>query len=726
MIKDNSNPEEEFLERLVDEYGYSIESIRKNVSLSKGQARYKVDMIVYQQGKPFIIIEIKSPLKGATWEMMEQLRQYVSVSEAKYGVISDGINLLCYVSQKTPAGLTLEKIPDIPQADFIDNKHLSKTLDSKHLQDIAWNEFDYLRGKGKSTTSALLGISQIIAAKFYDEKENKSEPSFHSNPDEDAETVKSRMESILLNISKKFGLTSHEIQLEPLEIKEMVIRLQKFSISKSELTKDGLNTLYTLIINERELRELVTPLNLIKFCVGLAGVQKNHHVIDPACGLGGFLVEAKRYGASIFGADISQTVVDIAKINMYLIGENPLNVICQDSLRLIEKNSLDSQEISHEQYDLFITNPPFNYKILDERLNYYHLTKSSGGFSESLFLELGTKLVKNNGKIVIIVPDGFLFNSQNERMREFLLKNFKVAVISLPAKMFSVSAIRTSILVLTKTRPELNQPMFLARVLPIDVKKSPADSYREQFDEILLAYREYEQRNIIRPSENIILAKTPDSKRLDFDFYEKVDHEKFKHETRLLGEIAELQVGTKSEHLKEKTGEFEIFPVRGQNIKDFTVDSSLILPIKIDRELSYKYITEPYDILMTRTGNPGKVGIVDLENISLLVKDNLIRIRPNRNIVDPYYLFAFLSSTEGQDVLQRISIGSTIKAINLQNLSTLKIPIPPYDEQMKIANELKKLLELKNEIKSLMTETEKRKELVEERINNLFQRRKIQ
>src|SRR5690242_3557073 len=97
MKNDSSNPEYMLLERLVDEYGYSSESIRKQVSLSKGQARYKADIIVYQQGKPFIVIEAKSPLKGVTWEMVEQLKQHISVSEAKYGVISDGMSLFCYM-----------------------------------------------------------------------------------------------------------------------------------------------------------------------------------------------------------------------------------------------------------------------------------------------------------------------------------------------------------------------------------------------------------------------------------------------------------------------------------------------------------------------------------------------------------------------------------------------------------------------------------------------------
>lgn len=724
MNQIDTNHVDKILEKLREEYGYSMDSIRRYVSLSKGQARYKADMIVYAHGKPFIVIELKYPLKGVTFEALEQLKQHMSASKAKYGVITDGIILFCYMAEETQAGIALEKIPDIPQADLADKKPLLKELNSKYLQDIVWNEFDYLRGKTTSKVTAVLGISKIIAAKLYDEKEGETNSRFYSNPDEDAETVKSRLESILLNISKKFGLISHEIELDASLVKDIVIRLQKYSISNSELIKDGLSTLYPMIMNERELGELITPRNLIKFSIEIAGIHRNQAVFDPACGLGGFLVEASKYGAQIFGVDINQKVVEIAKINMYLIGSNPLNIICHDSLQFYKKNNADL-EVPHQQYDLFITNPPFNYKIQDERLDLYHLTKISGGFSESLFVELGAELVKNNGKIIIIVPEGFLFNSQNERVRDFLLKNFKIAVISLPAKMFPSSAIRTSILVLTKTKPDSNQSIFLAKVRPVEVKKNVAEQFDQQFKKILTAYREYEQHNTVnRYFENIILAKVVDSRRLDYDFYEKESLEKFTYETKLLGDIAELQVGLKAEHLEDKTGEFEVFPVSGQNIKDFIVDSSLILPIKIDRELNYKHIAERYDILMTRSGNPGKVGMVVRENIPILVKDNLIRIRPNKNIIDPYYLFAFLSSIEGQDILQKLSTGSAVKAINLQNLSTLKIPMPPLDEQRKIADELMKLLELKNEIKSLMNETEKRKELVEERIGNLFQRRK--
>jgi len=719
MVKSDSEVENRYMERLIAEYGYSKESIRLEVPFSKGQARYMADIMVYRKGRPFIVVEIKSQQRGILRDAEEQLMQYMIASGAEYGVVTNNIKSICYQQHEG----TFSRIPDIPSANSTEsNKNPPKELfPIKYLQDTMSNEFNLLGEKTKSGISALADFAKIIATKFYDEKENKSKPSFYAGINEDAETVKSRIESILLEIKDKIGV-SKEIQLEAKYVKDIVIRLQKYSFLKSELTKNGWNIMYPQLITDPELGDSVTPLNLIKFITELAEIQKNQLVIDPACGLGGILVEASKHGAQIQGIDKSQPIVEIARINMYLIGQNPQRIICQDSLQPLEK--IDSKKTFKEQFDLVITNPPFGYKITDERLDYYQFKRPSGGMIEDMFVEQSTKLVKNKGKIVIILPEGFFFNVQNERIREFLLQNFKIeAVISLPSKLFSpATAIKTSILVLTKIKPQQDQKIFFAKVTPDDGKNS-SDNYKEQFDNIVAAFKEFQKKNTVNKKyTNIILTKISDNKRFDFDYYEGHDIDKVNYPTKPLSEIAELQLGAKTEYLDEKNEGFEVLPVRGQNIRDLSIDASSVIPIKIDRELNYKYLTQTHDILMTRAGSPGNVGIVE-QVIPVFIKENLIRIRPNRNIVDPYYLLAFLSSKEGQERLQKASTGSTIKAINLQNLLSIQIPIPTLEVQKRISGKISDLLEMKKEIKEMQLESETKLKSIDDSIDSLFQRR---
>lgn len=719
MIKDGSELENRFMKRLIEEYGYSKESIRSYVPLSKGQARYMIDIMVYHQGSPFIVVEVKSQQRGISRDVEMQLMQYMIVSGAEYGVVTDNIKSMYYRLHKG----SFSRISDIPSANSIESneKPPKELLPIKYVHDTMSNEFSFLGEKTKSGISALADFSKIIATKFYDEKENKSKTNFYASINEDAETVKSRIESILLEIKDKIGI-SKEIQLEAKYVKDIVIRLQKYSFLKSELTENGWNIMYPQLITDPELGESVTPLNLVKFITELAEIQKNQLVIDPACGLGGILVEASKYGAQVLGIDISQPIVEIAKINMYLIGQNPQRIICQDSLRPLEK--IDPKKTFKEQFDLVITNPPFGYKITDERLDYYQFKRPSGGMIEDMFVEQSTKLVKNKGKIVIILPEGFFFNVQNEKIREFLLQNFKIdAIISLPPKLFfPTTAIKTSLLVLTKIKPQPNQKIFFAKVIPDDSKNS-SDNYEEQFNNIVAAYKEYHKKNTVNKKyTNIILTKISDNRRFDFDYYEGHNIDKVNYPTKLLSEIAELQLGAKIEYLQEKMEGFEVLPVRGQNIRDLSIDTSSVIPIKIDRELNYKYLTQTHDILMTRAGSPGNVGIVQ-QIIPVFIKENLIRIRPNRNVVDPYYLLAFLSSKEGQERLQKASTGSTIKAINLQNLLSLQIPIPPLEIQKRISRKILDLLEMKKEIKEMQLESETRLKSIDDSIDSLFQRR---
>jgi len=726
MIKRDSNPEKRYGDRLIEEYGYDKESIRFKVPLSKGPARYTTDIMVYHQGRPFIVVEIKSPLKDITRDAEEQLKQYMIASGAEYGVVTDSINSFCYKAQEFSGGFSLTRISDIPSSSSIENNTnpSNKLLPIKHLQEIIWNEFDSLRATSNiSKDSTLLDFIKIITAKLYDEKENKSKPSFYSGINDDAETVKSRIESILLNIKEKIGI-SKEIQLEAKYVKDIVVRLQKYSFLKSELTTDGLNIMYPQLIMSRELGMKVTPYNLVKFAVELVGIQKNHLVIDPACGLGGFLVEVSKHGAQILGFDINSATIDLARISMYLIGQNPLRIIRQDSLQPIEKYNIEPKKTFIGQFDLVITNPPFGSKITDERLDYYQFKMPSGGMTESMFLEQSTRLVKNNGRIIIILPEGFLFNAQNEAIRKSIIQDFKIeAVISLPPKLFApVFSIKTSLLVLRKTIPEPNQKIFFAKVIASDSKNNSSDDYEEQFANIVEAFREYQQKNTIsrKHSENVILTRILESNRLDFDYYSRQDLDKFKHPARLLSEIAELQLGAKTEQLPQKTEGSQVLPVRGQNIRDFTVDSSSIVPIKIDRQLNYKYLTLANDILMTRTGNPGNVGIVEQKD-PFFIKENLIRIRPKIDEVDPYYLLAFFSSREGKEILQRVTTGTAIKTINLQNLLSLQIPIPPLDIQKRIAKGIMDLLRMKRDIMQMQAESETRRKIVDEGVSTLFQ-----
>lgn len=56
--------------------------------------------------------------------------------------------------------------------------------------------------------------------------------------------------------------------------------------------------------------------------------------------------------------------------------------------------------------------------------------------------------------------------------------------------------------------------------------------------------------------------------------------------------------------------------------------------------------------------------------------------------LDPYYLLWCLRAMR-DDLLGRLAMGSTHKTIYVPDLQTLRIPLPPIDEQRKIVTEIR-------------------------------------
>lgn len=102
---------------------------------------------------------------------------------------------------------------------------------------------------------------------------------------------------------------------------------------------------------------------------------------------------------------------------------------------------------------------------------------------------------------------------------------------------------------------------------------------------------------------------------------------------------------------------------------------------------------EENDILISAVGTIGKVYIVDRRDIPFYFKDgNLIRIcNYNYSLIDPYYLYYLLKSSCGQNVIKKIEIGSTQKAITIKELSHIVLDIPSLQKQQKISAMFKKI-----------------------------------
>ena len=198
---------------------------------------------------------------------------------------------------------------------------------------------------------------------------------------------------------------------------------------------------------KKDFGEFYTPRHIIRVIVNL--LLKNEltyrpiKIADPACGTGGFLVEALLYlqrkfrenGSlteevlrelrynTFFGYDNSADVaIPFARTNMMMAGNSGTTILStEDSLITFEEN----------EYDYIMANVPYGQYTGSAEISSFSYTNNRR--FELLFLEKIVQGLKYGGKAAVIIPDGLVENVQYASYRHaFLLDVNLFAIISLP------------------------------------------------------------------------------------------------------------------------------------------------------------------------------------------------------------------------------------------------------------------------------------------------------
>ena len=210
-----------------------------------------------------------------------------------------------------------------------------------------------------------------------------------------------------------------------------------------------------------------TPRHIIRMMVEMMDPRPDEVICDPACGTGGFLVEAgaylkEKYKNDIFfdrekkdhymnrmfhGYDMDRTMLRIGAMNMMTHGiDNPF---------IEYRDSLSDQNTDRERYSLILANPPFKGSLDADIVSTDLLKLCKTKKTELLFLALFLRMLKVGGRCACIVPDGVLFGSSkaHKDIRKKIVENHRLeAVISMPSGVFKPYAgVSTAVLVFTNT-----------------------------------------------------------------------------------------------------------------------------------------------------------------------------------------------------------------------------------------------------------------------------------
>lgn len=225
--------------------------------------------------------------------------------------------------------------------------------------------------------------------------------------------------------------------------------------------------IYESILKElqsaRSSGEFYTPRAVTDFMAKMIKPKIGEKVADFACGTGGFLTswlkelessintveDRKLFDSSIYGIEKKQFPYMLCITNMLLHGIDIPHIEHGNSLL---KDVLDYTD--DDRYDVILMNPPYGGNEKAEVKKHFPNDLASSETAD-LFMSVIMYRLKKNGRAAVILPDGFLFGTDNAKVaiKKKLLSEFNLhTVIRMPHSVFApYTSITTNILFFDKT-----------------------------------------------------------------------------------------------------------------------------------------------------------------------------------------------------------------------------------------------------------------------------------
>ena len=118
-----------------------------------------------------------------------------------------------------------------------------------------------------------------------------------------------------------------------------------------------------------------------------------------------------------------------------------------------------------------------------------------------------------------------------------------------------------------------------------------------------------------------------------------------------------------------------------------------------------KHFVEKDWILITRSGSTGRVVMVTDSLAGTMVSEHVIRVICDENIVDPYYVYAYLSTENiGKVLLEKGIYASVVDHITPDFVATIPIPRLSKEREKHIADAVRSAEQKRDEANSIFNE----------------------
>jgi type I restriction enzyme M protein len=786
-----------FCKQLVEDYKYPKDYIqthpqyRVKMRPSDVRKEYPVDIAIFNSSKKnedniYIIVECK---KHNRKDGKTQLQDYLRFSKATLGVWYNGNDRLFLRKYEHNGTITFKEIPNIP----IFNQRIEdigqfkrEDLQPTHNLKATFRSIrNFLAANniGITRDEVLAGqLINLIFCKIYDEKYTAPDDivRFRVGFDEPEEQVVDRIRNLFNEVRTKMNDvidSDDKIELDSASLVFVVGELQNYSLidCQRDVIADAFETFIGHSLKGSQ-GQFFTPRNVVRMIVDILQPTENNKIIDPACGSGGFLIEALKHiwdktekeykdkgwkenqienekgkiaTKCIRGIDKDYFLSKIAKAYMNLIGDGTSGIFCEDSLENPANWKQETQvKVQLNSFDIVMTNPPFGDKIkvegVDGKLKQYDLAKKWKKDKKTekwehnntperrppqiLFIERCFQLLKDGGRMGIVLPDGF-FNESETYIRKWILKHAKIiGIIDICKEAFLPNtSTKTSVVFLQKINNLVveDYEIFMGVVYFCGHNRRGITIENDDIIVIKQQFKNWLNGKQIQNTKNYFTAKISQLEQTNFwipkhfsPYYKQaINNVIDKYKLVKLGDIATFKKGDEPgssnyiDFIYRK--ETDIPFIRTGDLVNFSINQIPDNFVEKDVYIKLNQDIKSNDILFTKDGKIGIAAMVT-ENDKVVIASGILRIRLKKDAqkqygITPEYLFAILSNKYSGyfQAIRSTVIAATIPHLRPHRIENFNIPIVDIETINKITNIVKRSFAIKNESKLLDIEAAK-------------------
>lgn len=446
----------------------------------------------------------------------------------------------------------------------------------------------------------------------------------------------------------------------------------------------------------------LTPDDVVTMMVKFVDPPLGSCIYDPACGSGTFLIEAlKLYKnkneitkATVWGTDKNPRMLLISELNL---GHFP-SIVFERHLTdaLFSESSIWPK---HDSFDVIFTNPPFGVTLdsSSHNLQYFKTCYTENGHiakrqqSEVIFVEKAFHYLKPGGTLAIVLPKSVITNSYLHPSRIALGRfGYIYAAVSLPPETFSSTGTQTSTFVLfikkykTPKEHKDNISMIYADVTNVGYDSTGRFISGNQLEtlpqNLHLCLSSKKDQSICRILPNV-------SKSSTFTQLKNLISNRRNGKNYLkMRDVVEVVKNGKTSPRKNYT-EQGLFVVKvgnltGNGINWLPRNRNYISKAELQKREKQGFMLQEGDILLTSSAH-SVVYIAKKVDIILKIPEwvgsvasfvgEVMMIRPNKQVIDPFILLAYLRFPNTVRQIQQLVRGQTA---HLYPDDILDIPLP--------------------------------------------------